>query len=108
MKIIIKKDGSLILDGEGNTTITKKVESGINFKIQGNNAHPFTDFIKIEGDPKNNSHEIINFLFKNKSDLEFGNKIGGVISRFDWASAWIGMLWGFALGLLVATFKYVG
>ena len=32
--------------------------------------------------------------------------IGGVISRFDWASALVGVLWGFALGLLVATFKY--
>ena len=43
---------------------------------------------------------------QNTKDKDNALHIGGVISRFDWASASVGVLWGFALGLLVATFKY--
>tara|TARA_R110002167_G_scaffold238265_1_gene443405 strand:+ start:2315 stop:2464 length:150 start_codon:yes stop_codon:yes gene_type:complete len=42
---------------------------------------------------------------QNLEDKDKALHIGGVINRFDWASASVGVLWGFALGLLVATFK---
>ena len=68
MKITIKEDGSLIVDGENNTTITAKSEAGINFKIQGNNCHCYTDFIKIDGDKPEMNHEIKNFIFDTNLD----------------------------------------
>ncbi len=48
MKITIKKDGSLIIDGEHKAIIYAETDSGINYKIQGNNVHCYTDFVKID------------------------------------------------------------
>ena len=63
MKITIKNDGALIIDGENSTVIYGESDTGINCKIQGNNTHFYTDFIKIEGDEPNMNHEIYNFCF---------------------------------------------
>jgi hypothetical protein len=76
MKITIKEDGSLKIDGENNTIVYAKSESGIVLKHDGNKAHFFTDFIKIDGDKENDRHEIVNFVFKNISDeLVFGSEL---------------------------------
>lgn len=76
MKITIKEDGSIIIDGEHNTLIQSKNDCGYGIKIQGNNAHFFTEFIKIYGDKENSKHEIKNFVFKSISDeLSFGDDL---------------------------------
>jgi hypothetical protein len=76
MKITIKEDGSLKIDGEHSTVIYAEIESGIGIKTQGNNAHFYTDFIKIEGDKPEMRHEISNFIFQSKSsEYQFGEEI---------------------------------
>ena len=63
MKITIEEDGSLLIDGEYDTTITKNVEYGQKFE----NGIFDTPFIKIEGGSENCNHEIINFIFQGKN-----------------------------------------
>jgi hypothetical protein len=63
MKITIRENGSLLIDGENTTTIKVKCDTGINFKTQGNSCHCYTDFIMIDSDVKNVEHEIRNFTF---------------------------------------------
>jgi hypothetical protein len=73
MKITIKEDGSLKIDGENNYA---KTDTGIVLKHDGYKAHFFTDFIKIDGDKENDRHEIVNFVFKAISnELVFGNEL---------------------------------
>jgi hypothetical protein len=59
MKITINENGSLSVNGEGNTVIYKKTEAGIVLK----NGGFFTDFVEIEGGLKDVMHEIKNFVF---------------------------------------------
>lgn len=68
MKITIKEDGSLKVDGEHNTIIYAKSEAGMTLKHDGVKGHFYTDFIKIEGDKEGDTHEIVNFAFQSISD----------------------------------------
>lgn len=84
MKITIREDGSLLVDGEYNTTIIAKEETDIGYKM-GINVNGFSDFVKIEGGSKSNSNEITNFIFRHRTGaLEFGDHInvGGHNCKF--------------------------